>query len=402
MKQTLKDFIKTGWGKARTTPCATDLDLPYPFVPPSITLDGMHRTLYYWDTYFTNIGLIADGHTDWAKDNVDDLLYALHHFGCVPNYTRKDGADFCSQPPLLALMVRDIYQQTKDEVWLLKAVEGLEREYEFWMTKRITPIGLNQYGTNATDKALLLNHYDYISTRVELDQNISDEEKIRIAKNFVAEGESGEDFTPRYENHNALEYVQIDLNAHLYGVEDFLAAYFADKDEKKSHFYTQRKNQRAALIEKYCFNPKTRVYCDYNFVTDKQNEIICAACFLPYYYGFARKDGNVLLVYNTLKTQGGVASCQETGARGYQWGYPYIWAPHQYFAYKALVAYGAKKEGEELRQNYMRLLSSVYEKTGFLWERYDENGQAADLEYPTQPMLGWTAGVYTYLSAQEE
>ncbi len=29
-----------------------------------------------------------------------------------------------------------------------------------------------------------------------------------------------------------------------------------------------------------------------------------------------------------------------------------------------------------------------------------ENGEAKDLEYPTQQMLGWTAGVYTYLCLQ--
>ena len=116
----LDKYIKEGWGKARTI-VDVGLDVPHPLVPPCI--DGEFRTLYYWDTYFTNIGLIADGHTDWAKDNVEDLLYALRHFGCVPNYIRGDGADFCSQPPLLSLMVQDIYKQTKDEVWLADAVD---------------------------------------------------------------------------------------------------------------------------------------------------------------------------------------------------------------------------------------------------------------------------------------
>lgn len=401
-KQTLNEFIKTGWGKARATAGERDLELPRPFVPPSITSDGLFRTLFYWDTYFTNIGLIADGYVDWAKDNVDDLLYALRHFGCVPNYTRKDGADYCSQPPLLALMIRDIYAETKDEAWMAQAIAGLEKEYLFWMTKRITPIGLNQYGCNATTKELLLSYYDYISTRVTMPQDIPDEEKIRVAKNFLAEAESGEDYTPRYEKHNALDYVQIDLNSHLYGVEDILANYFKDRNAEKYAYYNAQKNARVERIEKYCFNPKTGTYCDYNFVADKKNEIVCAACFLPYYYGYARKDGNVLHVYNVLKTKGGVAACQETEAKGFQWGYPYIWAPYQYFAYKALKNYGANEQAAELRANYMRLLSTVYDETQFLWERYDENGRAAELEYPTQPMLGWTAGVYNYLYAEEK
>ena len=400
MSNKLGEYIKNSWKDARSTAGERDLDLPYPFVPPSYTPDGIFRTLYYWDTYFTNIGLIMDGHTDWARENVDNLLYALDCFGCVPNFTRKDGAEYCSQPPLLALMVQDIFQETKDEEWLKKAVEGLEKEYVFWMTKRMTPIGLNQYGTNAQTREKLLWYYDYASTRVALSQNIPDEEKMRIAKNFIAEGESGEDFTPRYASHNALDYVQIDLNSHLYGVESFLAQYFGDKNAEKAAYYTAQKEKRLALLEKYCFNEKTGTYCDYDFVSDKKNEIVCAACFLPYFYGFARKDGNLLHIYNTLKTKGGVSSCEDTGMGGYQWGYPYIWAPHQYFAYKALFRYGYKKEAAELCKNYKELLSSSFERTGVLWERYDENGEAANLEYPTQKMLGWTAGVYQYFSLQ--
>ncbi len=399
----LDTYIKEGWVKARTTAnVERGLDLPYPFVPPAMAKEGIHRTLYYWDAYFTNIGLIADGHTDWAKDNTDDLRFALRHFGCVPNYTRKDGADFCSQPPLLSLMVKDIYKQTNDEAWLAEAVADLEKEYRFWMEKRITPIGLNQHGCNAKDEAVLLGYYEYVSGRVALPQDISSAEKMRVAQNFVAEAESGEDYTPRYAHHNALDYVQIDLNSHLYGLEGFLAAYFADKDTKKAAYYTAQQEKRLALIEKYCFNEETGVYCDYDFVSDKKNDIISAACFLPYFYGFANKKGDVKAVYAILKTKGGVSACQDTGNTQYQWGYPYIWAPHQYFAYKALINGGEKETAEELRTNYTRLLVSTFDKTGALWERYDENGPAAELEYPTQKMLGWTAGVYRYFALQRK
>lgn len=76
---------------------------------------GAFLKLFYWDTYFTNKGLIADGYADLAKNNVDDLLYALDYFGCVPNYCSADGAEWCSQPPLLSLMVADVYAVTGDK-----------------------------------------------------------------------------------------------------------------------------------------------------------------------------------------------------------------------------------------------------------------------------------------------
>ncbi|MBR2385618.1 MAG: hypothetical protein IKA99_08450 [Clostridia bacterium] len=400
MKSKLDLYIKEGWAKARTTGTEEDLDMPFPYIPPSI--DGLFRTLYYWDTYFTNIGLNADGHTDWARENVDNLLFALNHFGCVPNYTRKGGADFCSQPPLLSLMVRDIYMWLKDEEWLKVAVQGLEKEYKFWMTERITPIGLNQYGCNAKDEKVLLDYFDYASDRVTLDKNLPKEEKLWVAKNFVAEAESGQDYNPRYDHHNSLDYVQIDLNSHLYGLEDFLCNYFDGKDKEKYEYYKKQKEKRVELIEKYCYNEELGVYCDYDFVSGKKNDIICTACFLPYFYGFAKEKSGAKRVYDVLKCKGGVVACQDTGDREFQWGYPYIWAPCQFFAYNALKNSGFECEAEELRLNYVNLLSSVYEKTGALWERYEEDGEAKDLEYPNQQMLGWTAGVYRYFCMQDK
>lgn len=397
----LLEFIKKGWGEARSVASEEDLPLPFPFVPPCG--EGDFKRLYYWDTYFTNLGLIIDGHADWARENVDNLLFALDYFGCVPNYTRQDGATYCSQPPLLGIMIRDVYESQKDEIWLQRAVLGLEKEYSFWMSKRMTPIGLNQYGTNAKDnREVLIYYYSLVVGRIGLDANAPEEEKIKVALNLLAEAESGEDFTPRYENHNATEYVQIDLNAHLYGVESFLADFYQGKDEIKHAFYQERKTRRLELIEKYCYNEETGVYADYNFVKGKRNEIVCVASFMPYFYKFARDGKNLARMYDALKCKGGVVSCQETGDCNYQWGYPYIWAPHQYFAYVALKNYGENERAKEVCENYTKLLSSTYDKTGFLWERYVENGNALDLEYPTQKMLGWTAGVYRYLQSVKD
>lgn len=390
----LNGFIKDGWGKARTTSSDSDLEMPYAFVPPSIK--GDFRTLYYWDTYFTNVGLILDNHAEWALENVNNLLYALSHFNCVPNYTRKNGADYCSQPPLLSLMIKDIYEQTRDDEWMVIAVEGLEKEYSFWMNKRITAIGLNQYGCNANEKEKLKSYFEYITTRLEFPSTLTEEEKINMAKNFVAEAESGEDFTPRYASHNALDYVQIDLNSHLYGVEDFLCSYFKDKNKEKSLYYENQKSRRVALIEKYCYDEQSGLYFDYNFVKQAKSNRICVACFLPYFYGYAKDGRGLDTLFQKLKTKGGIVSCEDTGVYTCQWGYPNIWAPHQYFAYVALKNYGRTENAKLLRDCYVGLLSKVFNETGALWERYDENGNATDLEYPTQQMLGWTAGVFRY------
>ena len=368
--------------------------LPYPFVPPCI--EGEFRTLYYWDTYFTNIGLIVDGKTEYAKNNVDNLLFALDYFGCIPNYTKDEGAKWSSQPPLLRLMIEDVYKATRNDEWQKNAILKLEKEYAFWMTQRMTSIGLNQYGTNTEKLSDLLDYYDYVSGRVALPQDISDEEKAQKAKNFLAEAESGEDFTPRYADHNALDYVQIDLNSHLYGVEDYLARYYEGKNQEKSNYYLSKRDQRKELLNEYFFDKETGIYYDYDYVKKSKNSHYCVANFLPYFYGYAQEKQGLKVLYEKLKTKSGIVSCEDTGDSSYQWGYPNIWAPHQYFAYVALKNCGYDEEAKELAQGYMQLLEKEYNRTGRLWERYDENGVAKDLEYETQPMLGWTAGVYNY------
>lgn len=400
--KSVSEYVKNGWEQAKTTLHTPDFSLPYPFVPPCIR--GEFRVLYYWDTYFTNVGLLADGKTQLAIDNVNALLYALQKFGCVPNCVKEHGADYASQPPLLGLMIKDIARKAGDgdfenglKIWLKKAVDGLEKEYDFWMRERITELGLNQYRGNTDDEAFLASYYDYIHTRLpSLPKDLSNAEKAAKAKHFLAEGESGEDFTPRYQNHNALDYVQIDLNAHLYGVEGFLSEYFADKNEVKSAFYAAQKQKRLTLLKRYCYDEKSGVFFDYNFVKKQRNSVVCAACFTPWFYGFGEGEKGLKFVYETLKNKSGVYACQDVGDPSYQWGFPNVWAPHQYFAHEALRRYGLRSEAESLANGYMRLLAENFEKTGCLWERYHEDGVAPSLEYETQEMLGWTAGVYQY------
>lgn len=47
------------------------IGLPKPYTVPCV--NDTFQNLYYWDTYFANIGLIASGKTEQAKNNVDQL-----------------------------------------------------------------------------------------------------------------------------------------------------------------------------------------------------------------------------------------------------------------------------------------------------------------------------------------
>ena len=45
--------------------------LPNPYNVPCA--EGMFQEMYYWDTYFTNIGHIIDGNLEQARWNVENL-----------------------------------------------------------------------------------------------------------------------------------------------------------------------------------------------------------------------------------------------------------------------------------------------------------------------------------------
>lgn len=132
----VRDYIKMNWNVFKDKSGY----IPYSYVPPCFS-DGVFTILYYWDTFFTNEGLIADGRKENAKNNINNLLYFLKMFGCVPNMTRPNGAEYCSQPPLLYLMINRLCEVQKDEEWERKAYLALEKEYEFWMTNRIASCG---------------------------------------------------------------------------------------------------------------------------------------------------------------------------------------------------------------------------------------------------------------------
>lgn len=171
--------------------------LPKPYSVPSLT-GVFQQDMFYWDTYFTNIGLILDSDFEQALNNIDNILFLIDKYGFMPNGSNVSFLNR-SQPPFASMMVRDIYEKSGDKAWLSSACRILEKEYNFWMTKRITPTGLNRYSNSAT-KDELVAFYEYMRTRFpELPVLTNSLELLKQASHFIAEAESGWDFSPRFD-----------------------------------------------------------------------------------------------------------------------------------------------------------------------------------------------------------
>ena len=71
----VRDFIRTSWDASvqyNPADSQTLIGLPRPYTVPSVS--QTFQELYYWDTYFTNEGLVRDGRLDLAKNNTEGVL----------------------------------------------------------------------------------------------------------------------------------------------------------------------------------------------------------------------------------------------------------------------------------------------------------------------------------------
>ena len=41
--------------------------------------------MYYWDVYFTNLGLLEDGLMEQVENNLENIAYFINELGFMPN-----------------------------------------------------------------------------------------------------------------------------------------------------------------------------------------------------------------------------------------------------------------------------------------------------------------------------
>src|SRR5690606_22506379 len=110
---------------------------------PYVVPGGRFNELYYWDSYFTVLGLLQDERKDLARGMADNLLYALKHYGRIPNANRTYYLTR-SQPPFLTSMIRAVYDSgAANRAWLKDALQIALTEYRnVWLgPERLVRIG---------------------------------------------------------------------------------------------------------------------------------------------------------------------------------------------------------------------------------------------------------------------
>jgi alpha,alpha-trehalase len=390
------------------------LSLPRPYVVPG----GRFREMYYWDSYFTMLGLLESKRDDLVKGMVEDFASQIDRYGHVPNGARTYYLSR-SQPPFFFLMVGLLNPQDPPEAYA-RFLPQLKREHAFWMAGAA---GLARGGAHRRVVALpdgaILNRYwddrdtprdESYRTDVELART-SQRVAAQVYRDIRAAAESGWDFSSRWfadaqtlATITTTQIVPVDLNSLLFGLEGAIRqGCERTQDFACAREFATRAERRHAAVDRYLWDEATGAYLDYQRTRGQRVPRVSAATLYPLFTGLsaaaqaARVSATVRRVL--LRPGGLVTTPLETGQ---QWDAPNGWAPLQWIGISGLSRYGAGALAEVIACRWMLNVNEVYAERGKLVEKYDvllPGRMGGGGEYPLQDGFGWTNGVMRKLMA---
>ena len=395
----------------RSTPAVAPYDSLLPLPKPYVVPGGRFREIYYWDSYFTMLGLEESGRHDLLGDMVSDFAALIDTYGHVPNGTRTYYLSR-SQPPLFYAMVA-LLEPQQPQAALARYLPELKREYAFWMAgaARLHPGQAQRRVVALPDGAILNRYWDDLA--LPRDESYREDRALErssgrpaapLDRDIRAAAESGWDFSSRWfaDGHHlaqidTTELVPVDLNSLLFGLEAAIrAGCEAAAQVDCAREFAQRAAARRAAIDRYLWDRGQGAYLDYRWTRGQRRTDLSAATLYPLFAGLSSPEQATAVaatVRRTLLRPGGlVTTPRETGE---QWDAPNGWAPLQWIAVAGLRAYGEQPLAQVIACRWMANVEGVYQVSGKLVEKYNvmTSGGGGGGEYPLQDGFGWTNGV---------
>ncbi len=384
------------------------LPLPHPYIVPG----GRFREIYYWDSYFTMLGLKESGQTEMIENMINNFAHLINTYGHIPNGNRSYYLSR-SQPPFFSLMV-ELLAGIKGDGIYKTYLPALEKEYNYWMDKTAA----TKHVVKMPDGSTLNRYYDrddiprqesYFEDYT-LSSKLPKAAAAALNRNLRSGAESGWDFSSRWfadekniASIQVTDIIPVDLNSLLYNLETVLSkAKKLNGETGPGKLYSTKAYKRWLAIEKYCWNRKEGYYFDYNLKNKAQSKMVTAAgifplCFINLYPESmdAKGSGAAKIIRQQLLKDGGIVTTPNNS--GQQWDAPNGWAPLQWMMVWGLNRSGQAELARDIATRWTTLNEKVYTNTGKLMEKYnvmDTHLEAGGGEYPSQDGFGWTNGVY--------
>lgn len=414
------------------------LQLPHSYVVPG----GRFGEMYYWDSYFTMLGLAASGRPELLHDMVGNFAHLIDTYGHVPNGTRTYYLTR-SQPPLFAFMVE--LAQALDSVNAIDCLPQLQKEHAWWMrdADQLEPGAASRRVVRLPDGRVLNRYWDARAEpreeawREDVETaRASGRDPQEVFRHLRAAAESGWDFSTRWLAEPAAcegpddgdapavhagdadaaslarivttDIVPVDLNAFLYKLESTIAQ-LASKagDNDTAQRFTQHAQARKATVIELLWDEAQGAFFDHDWRLGRRRAGLTAACIAPLFAGLAdpaQAEALAATVRRRLLAPGGLSTTECTSDQ--QWDQPNGWAALQWMAVHGFNAYGQHALALGISRRWLATVAAVYEREGKLVEKYalrrleHENSAGGDGgEYPLQDGFGWTNGVTRALLA---
>ncbi|MCM2129533.1 alpha,alpha-trehalase TreA [Larsenimonas rhizosphaerae] len=394
-------------GEVADNPWSSLVGLPHPFVVPG----GRFNEMFYWDSYFTLLGLVRSDRMDLARDMVENFAWLIDQYGFIPNGTRTYFLTR-SQPPFFAAMVQLLAAKDGNRVYR-HYLPQLMAEYSWWMRGADT-LAPGQAALHVVKlpNGMVLNRYTggqarpraeawRVETQLAAQTTRPSSEVYRDQR---AAAESGWDFSTRWmadgehqTTVNTRAIVPVDLNALMFNLEQTLAqAWAVQGDAGKAEAFAERAVVRRHAINTVFWDAAGGFYTDYNWQEGMLSDAVSAAMVYPLAFGVAtpaQAQSTADVVRARLLRPGGLVTT--TRHSGEQWDAPNGWAPLQWLAVRGLARYDQPVLARTIATRFMKTVEDVYAETGKLVEKYDveQAGIGGGGEYEVVDGFGWTNGV---------
>ncbi|AVF41603.1 alpha,alpha-trehalase [Pandoraea apista] len=388
------------------------LPIPRPYVVPG----GRFHELYYWDSYFTMLGLARSGRHDLLASMADNFSFLIETYGHIPNGNRTYYLSR-SQPPMYGLMVALF--ESHGVARALQYLPHLRREYDYWMEGEasLAPGDACRHLVRMPDGALLNRYWDERDTPreegyledVSTARNAPGRPAGEVYRDLRAGAASGWDFSSRWlDDVNDLSSIRttaivpVDLNSFLYASEVQISRLSDGAgDTGAARAFAARAQARREAMTRYLWCESEGAFLDYDWQRGEQRPQLSAALAAPLFVGLASPEQasrSARTIGERLLAAGGLRTTQASSLQ--QWDPPNGWAPLQWIAIHGLRSYGESRLANEIAHRWLATVGALYARESKLVEKYSLHTSDAMCacgggggEYPLQDGFGWTNGV---------